>query len=113
MPSTSADTQPERTPEKPSEKRSGDSGQRPLRVFVLDCEALSLAVRGDRKMIACLDLAARGEAEVVTSPMTLVEAAPTGKPVGAFCVLGTASTGFSGTRRCPPRFRGFFGMPRR
>lgn len=55
-------------------KRSGEPGQRPLRVFVLDCEALSLAVRGDRKMIAWLDLAARGEAEVVTSPMTLVEA---------------------------------------
>ncbi|MFF9688119.1 hypothetical protein [Streptomyces sp. NPDC014623] len=55
-------------------KRSGESGQRPLRVFVLGCEALSLAVRGDRKMIAWLDLAARGEAEVVTSPMTLVEA---------------------------------------
>ncbi|MEV0024658.1 hypothetical protein AB0H45_21050 [Streptomyces atroolivaceus] len=31
-------------------------------------------MRGDRKMIAWLDLAARGEAEVVTSPMTLVEA---------------------------------------
>lgn len=46
----------------------------PLRVFVLDCEALSLAVRGDRRMIAWLDLSARGEAEVVTSPMTLVEA---------------------------------------
>jgi hypothetical protein len=45
-----------------------------LRVFVLDCEALSLAVRGDRMMIARLELAARGEAEVVTSPMTLVEA---------------------------------------
>lgn len=55
-------------------KRSGEPRQRPLRVFVLDCEALSLAVRGDRKMIAWLDLAARGEAEVVTSPMTLVEA---------------------------------------
>ncbi|MEV0781673.1 PIN domain-containing protein [Streptomyces sp. NPDC050423] len=55
-------------------KRSGEPVQRPLRVFVLDCEALSLAVRGDRKMIAWLDLAARGEAEVVTSPMTLVEA---------------------------------------
>ena len=41
---------------------------------MLDCEALSLAVRGDRKMIAWLDLAARGEAEAVTSPMTLVEA---------------------------------------
>lgn len=55
-------------------KRSGEHGQRPLRVFVFDCQALSLAVRGDRKMIAWLDLAARGEAEVVTSPMTVVEA---------------------------------------
>ncbi|MFF5127660.1 hypothetical protein ACFY41_12155 [Streptomyces syringium] len=55
-------------------KRAGEYAQRPLRVFVLDCEALSLAVRGDRRMIARLDLAARGEAEVVTSPMTLVEA---------------------------------------
>ncbi len=55
-------------------KRTGKAGERPLRVFVLDCEALSLAVRGDRKMIACLDLAARGEADVVTSPMTLVQA---------------------------------------
>ncbi|MEU3947234.1 PIN domain-containing protein [Streptomyces sp. NPDC029526] len=45
-----------------------------MRAFVLDCEALSLAVRGDRRMIAWLDLAARGEAEVVTSPLTLVEA---------------------------------------
>jgi predicted nucleic acid-binding protein len=45
-----------------------------LRVFVLDSEALSLAVRGDRMMIARLKLAADGEAEVVTSPMTLVEA---------------------------------------
>ncbi|CAM5485851.1 MULTISPECIES: type II toxin-antitoxin system VapC family toxin [Streptomyces] len=55
-------------------KRSGEPGQRPLRVFVLDRQALSQAVRGDRKMIAWLDLAARGEAEVVTSPITLVEA---------------------------------------
>ncbi|KUO08027.1 PIN domain-containing protein [Streptomyces sp. DSM 15324] len=55
-------------------KRAGVHGERPLRVFVLDCEALALAVRGDRKMITWLDLAARGEAEVVTSPMTLVEA---------------------------------------
>ncbi|WP_405018367.1 hypothetical protein OHV05_16545 [Kitasatospora sp. NBC_00070] len=47
---------------------------RRLRVFVLDSEALSLAVSGDRMMIARLDLAARGEAEIVTSPMTLVEA---------------------------------------
>jgi hypothetical protein len=53
-------------------ERSGEHG--PLRIFVLDSEALSLAVRGDRMMIARLDLAARGEAEVVTSPMTLVEA---------------------------------------
>ena len=55
-------------------KKRGSEHRPPLRVFVLDCEALSLAVRGDRKMIAWLDLAARGEAEVVTSPMTLVEA---------------------------------------
>jgi hypothetical protein len=55
-------------------KRSGEHRQPPLRIFVLDCQALSLAVRGDRKMIAWLDLAARGQAEVVTSPMTVVEA---------------------------------------
>ncbi|WP_113699135.1 hypothetical protein [Nonomuraea lactucae] len=55
-------------------KRSAEHGQPPLRIFVLDCEALSLAVRGDRKMIAWLDLAARGQAEVVTSPLTVVEA---------------------------------------
>ncbi|WP_406400068.1 PIN domain-containing protein [Streptomyces uncialis] len=54
-------------------KRVGDPGRR-LRVFVLDSKALSLAVRGDRMMIARLKLAAAGEAEVVTSPMTLVEA---------------------------------------
>ncbi|GHB01808.1 PIN domain-containing protein [Streptomyces termitum] len=47
---------------------------RPLQVFVLDSQALSLAVRGDRVMMARLDAAARGEVEVVTSPMTLVEA---------------------------------------
>ncbi|QLH23648.1 PIN domain-containing protein [Streptomyces sp. Rer75] len=46
----------------------------PLRIFVLDCEALSLAVRGERRMITRLALAAQGEAEVVTSPMTLIEA---------------------------------------
>jgi len=51
-----------------------DHEAKPLRVFILDCEALSLAVRGDRSMIAWLNLAARGEADVVTSPMTLVEA---------------------------------------
>ncbi|GLW53241.1 hypothetical protein [Kitasatospora phosalacinea] len=54
-------------------KKPAEGVRRP-RVFVLDSEALSLAVRGDRMMIARLDLAARGEAEVVTSPMTLVEA---------------------------------------
>ncbi|MHA6760763.1 hypothetical protein [Streptacidiphilus sp. PAMC 29251] len=51
-----------------------DHQAKPLRVFVLDCEALSLAVRGDRTMIGWLDIAARGEADVITSPMTLVEA---------------------------------------
>lgn len=55
-------------------KRSGEYVQPPPRIFVLDCEALSLAVRGDRRMITWLDLAARGQADVVTSPMTLVEA---------------------------------------
>ena len=54
-------------------KKRGTEVRR-LRIFVLDSEALSLAVRGDRMMIARLDLAARGEAEIVTSPMTLVEA---------------------------------------
>ncbi|MET9935611.1 MULTISPECIES: hypothetical protein [unclassified Streptomyces] len=47
---------------------------RRLRTLVLDSEALSLAVRGDRAMINRLGLAARGEAEVTTSPLTLVEA---------------------------------------
>ncbi|WP_405583688.1 hypothetical protein [Streptomyces sp. NBC_01190] len=55
-------------------QRAGDERRTLLRTFVLDSEALSLAVRGDRMMIARLDLAARGQAEVVTSPMTLVEA---------------------------------------
>jgi len=32
-------------------RRSGDRGQLPLRIFVLDRQALSLAVR-DKKMIA-------------------------------------------------------------
>ncbi|MFJ8488597.1 hypothetical protein ACIRBZ_09485 [Streptomyces sp. NPDC094038] len=40
-------------------KRAGEHRQRPLRVFVLDCEALSLAVHGGRKMMARLNLAAR------------------------------------------------------
>ncbi|MER6916527.1 hypothetical protein ABT354_33150 [Streptomyces sp. NPDC000594] len=53
----------------------GDGGRgRPARVFVLDSEALSLAVGGDRMMIARLRLAADGEAEVVTSPTALVAA---------------------------------------
>lgn len=54
--------------------RKHGAESRRLRVFVLDSEALSLAVRGDRMMLARLDLAAAGEAEIVTSPMTLVEA---------------------------------------
>lgn len=48
-------------------------GARP-RTFVLDSEALSQAVRGDERMMALLGLAAEGEAEVVTSPMTVIEA---------------------------------------
>ncbi|MCM2577752.1 PIN domain-containing protein [Streptomyces meridianus] len=55
-------------------RKKRKAAARPLRVFVLDCEALARAVRGDRRMIALLDLAARGEAEVITSPLTLVEA---------------------------------------
>ncbi|MEU3706144.1 hypothetical protein AB0E82_28045 [Streptomyces anulatus] len=51
--------------------------------------------------------------DLVRPHLRFVSKAPTGKPVGAFCVLGTASAGFSGTRRCPPRVRGFFGLPRR
>ncbi|PNV33858.1 hypothetical protein C1708_17165 [Streptomyces sp. DH-12] len=55
-------------------KRDTAARQEPARVFVLDSEALSLAVQGDRAMIARIDLATSGEAEVVTSPMTLIEA---------------------------------------
>ncbi|MEV7016213.1 hypothetical protein [Streptomyces sp. NPDC093991] len=55
-------------------KRDTAARQEPARVFVLDSEALSLTVQGDRAMIARIDLAASGEAEVVTSPMTLIEA---------------------------------------
>lgn len=44
------------------------------RTFVLDSEALSLAVRGERTMIRRLEAAVGGAAAVVTSPMTLVEA---------------------------------------
>lgn len=54
-------------------KQAAEHGQRPLRTFVLDCEALSLAVCGDRTMIAWPDLATRDKAEVVTSPTTLDE----------------------------------------
>lgn len=50
-----------------------NSGRR-LRTFVLDCEALSLAVRGDGKMLDVLSWAVRDDTEVVTSPLTLVEA---------------------------------------
>jgi hypothetical protein len=45
-----------------------------LRSYVLDSEALSLAVRGDRAMVGRLDLAHSLGAPVVTSPMTLIEA---------------------------------------
>ncbi|RAY13165.1 hypothetical protein DPM19_22000 [Actinomadura craniellae] len=45
-----------------------------LNTFVLDSEALSQAVKGNRLMLGLLELAADGEAEVVTSPMTLIEA---------------------------------------
>ncbi|MFJ8182472.1 hypothetical protein [Streptomyces sp. NPDC096105] len=55
-------------------KRNTAARQKPARVFVLDSEALPLAVQGDRAMIARIDLVASGEAEVVTSPMTLIEA---------------------------------------
>lgn len=46
----------------------------PLRTYVLDCEALSLAVRGHEEMLDRLKLAALGEVSVITSPLTLVEA---------------------------------------
>ncbi|GAA1930010.1 hypothetical protein GCM10009837_64680 [Streptomyces durmitorensis] len=48
--------------------------RKPVSVFVLDSEALSQAVRGDRRMIGVIEGAARGEVDLVTSPMTLVEA---------------------------------------
>lgn len=85
-------------------KRSGEPGQRPLRVFVLDCEALSLAVRGDRKMIAWLDLAARGEAEVVASPMTLARRTTAEPPssVGTGCFPGSKSPTSGRTRPAGP-----------
>jgi hypothetical protein len=44
------------------------------RVFVWDSEALSQAVRGERRMMSLLQTAAEGRARLVTSPMTLVEA---------------------------------------
>jgi PIN domain len=55
-------------------RKSGGRAQPPLRIVVLDRQALSLAVRGNRRMLAWLDLAAQGQAEVVTSPMTVIEA---------------------------------------
>ncbi|UGT58961.1 DNA-binding protein [Nocardia asteroides] len=42
--------------------------------FVLDSEALALAVRGDRAMLARLANARDGHVDVITSPMTLIEA---------------------------------------
>ncbi|MFC8045172.1 DNA-binding protein [Nocardia sp. NPDC057353] len=42
--------------------------------FVLDSEALALAVRGDRAMLARLTNAREGRVDVITSPMTLIEA---------------------------------------
>jgi len=53
-------------------KRSGAA--KPLRFHILDSEALSLVVHGDRGMIARIKVAALGEAELVTSPMALIEA---------------------------------------
>jgi hypothetical protein len=50
------------------------SAQRPPEIFVFDSEALSQAVHGQRVMMGLLGRAARGEVQVVTSPMTLVEA---------------------------------------
>ncbi|MFE3543586.1 DNA-binding protein [Nocardia sp. NPDC059177] len=44
------------------------------RFQVLDSEALSKAVRGDRAMIARIAVAAELDAVVMTSPMTVVEA---------------------------------------
>ena len=46
----------------------------PVRTHVFDSEALSRAVRGDREMVARIELAAEGAADIVTSPMTVVEA---------------------------------------
>lgn len=54
--------------------REQNGGDTPSLFLVLGREALSSTVRGDRAMIARLDLAARDEAAVVTSPTTLVEA---------------------------------------
>jgi hypothetical protein len=41
-------------------KRGGEQ-RLSLRVVVLDCDALSLGIRGDRKVIARLDVAARAQ----------------------------------------------------
>lgn len=63
-------------PPRPPDRRPGGHETAPAAAAPLrtGCEALSPAVRGDRKMIAWLALAPRGEAEVVASPMTPVEA---------------------------------------
>ena len=45
-----------------------------LQTFVLDCESLSMAARGDRAMLARLANARQGRVDVITSPMTLIEA---------------------------------------
>ncbi|ASU85743.1 hypothetical protein CDO52_25675 [Nocardiopsis gilva YIM 90087] len=50
------------------------SKTKPLQIYVLDSEALSQAVRGDRRMLTRFKLAAQREVELVTSPMTLIEA---------------------------------------
>jgi predicted nucleic acid-binding protein len=44
------------------------------RTFVFDSEALSKAVRGDRDLLALLDLARTEDIPVVITPMTMVEA---------------------------------------
>ncbi len=44
------------------------------RTFVFDSEALAKAVRGDRDLLALLDLARTEDIPVVITPMTMVEA---------------------------------------
>ncbi|MFF1955541.1 hypothetical protein ACFVWX_00825 [Streptomyces sp. NPDC058220] len=55
-------------------KRKQQQSQARVRAFVLDSQALSLVVGGNRELHALLSLAAAGHADVVTSPMTLIEA---------------------------------------